>query len=57
VGAGHWVEQPRRPYPSFVHTHFTLVRLRALGGKHMQSGEESKVDDAIKKIAALLSAA
>jgi hypothetical protein len=57
VGAGHWVEQPRWPYPSFVHTHFTLVRLRALGGKHMQSGEESKVDDAIKEIAALLAAA
>ena len=37
--------------------HITLVRLRALGGEHMQRGEEPKVDDAIKEIAALLAAA
>ena len=45
------VEQPRRPYPSFVRAHITLARLRALGGKNMQRGEEPKVEDAIKKIA------
>ena len=52
-----WVEQPRRPCPSFVCAHITLVRLRALGGEDMQRGEEPKVDDAIKEIAALLAAA
>ena len=40
-----------------VHTHISLARLRALGGEHMQRGEEPKVDDAIQEIAALLTAA
>jgi hypothetical protein len=43
--------------PSFVCTHISLARLRALGGEHMQRGEEPKVDEAIKEIAALLAAA
>ena len=40
-----------------VRTHITLARRRALGGEHMQRGEEPKVDDAINEIAALLAAA
>jgi hypothetical protein len=40
-----------------VRTHISLARLRALGGDHMECGEEPKVDDAIKEIAALLAAA
>jgi hypothetical protein len=43
--------------PSFVHAHIILARLRALGGGHMVRGEEPKLDDAIKEIAALLAAA
>jgi hypothetical protein len=57
VGAGHWVGQPRRPYPSFARTRITLVRLRALGVEHMQPGEEPKVGDAIEEITELLAAA
>ena len=45
-----------RTPPVFTPTSF-LARLRALGGEHMQRGEEPKVDDAIKEIAALLAAA
>src|ERR1039458_9513440 len=48
---------PRPSSPSFVRAHITLVRMRALGGEHMQLGEEPKVDDAIEEIAALLAAA
>ena len=44
-------------HPSFVHAHIILARLRALGGEEMQHGEEPKVDDAIREIAALLVAA
>jgi hypothetical protein len=47
----------QRPHSSFVRAHITLVRLHALGGEHMQPGEEPKVDDAIKGIGALLAAA
>jgi hypothetical protein len=57
VGAGHGVEQPRRRYSSFIRTHIFFARLRALGGEHMQCGEEPRVDDASKKIAVLLAAA
>jgi hypothetical protein len=34
-----------------------LARLRAIGGEQMECGEEPKVDDAIKEIAALMTAA
>lgn len=40
-----------------VRTHISLARLGALGGEHMQRGEEPKLDDAIKEIAALLASA
>ena len=43
--------------PPLSGTHISLARLRALGGEHMQRGEEGQVDDAIKEIAALLAAA
>jgi hypothetical protein len=40
-----------------VRTHIFLARVRALGGDHVEYGEDLKVDDAIKEIAALLAAA
>ena len=45
-----------RASPSSTPT-IIFARLRALGGEHMQCGDEPKVDDAIKEIAALLAAA
>ena len=45
------------PCPSFVHAHIILARLGALGGERMQRGEEPKIDDAKKEIAALLKCA
>jgi hypothetical protein len=40
-----------------VRTHISLARRRALGGEHMQRGEEPTLDDAISEIAALLAEA
>jgi len=40
-----------------VPTHISFARLPALGGEHMQIGEEPTVDDAISEIAALLAVA
>ena len=39
---------------STIRAQITLVGLRALGCEHVQRGEEPKVDDASKEIAALL---
>jgi hypothetical protein len=52
-----WVEQPRRPYPSFVRTHISLARLRALGGETSSAVKKPLVDDAINEISALLAVA
>lgn len=40
-----------------VRTYIYLARLRAIGGEQMECGEEPKVDDAIKELAALLASA
>jgi hypothetical protein len=42
---------------SLVCIHIFFARLRPIGGEHMQIGEETNVDSAIREIAALLAAA
>jgi hypothetical protein len=61
VGAGHRTEQPQMPRTAVAPPFFTHPQLLRQAvdpwRRHMRNGEEPKVDDAIKEIAALLAAA